>query len=315
MNSLIFSLNAVLPLFTLVVLGYSIRRIGLVSDEWLKMANKFSFTVTFSIMLFNDIYKTDFSGGIPKKLIIFAVVAVLSLVFICYLTIPFIVKNRFRTGVVMQGIFRTNFLLFGMPLVVNMFGDGGRPYASLLVAIIIPIYNVTAVVTLSIFNKNTQKKIDVKKILKGLGTNPLILGTLSGFIFIWLKIPLPEFLLNTLGQISDIAVPLALIILGAQFKFSGFLSNIKPVIITVITKLIIVPLIMLPIAISLGFRGLDLGIILAIFTSPCAVSSSIMAYSMDADGELAGQIVVFGTLISVITIFLFIFGLNSLGYL
>lgn len=316
MESLLFSLNAVLPLFLLVVIGYVLKSIGLFSDEWLKAANKFSFTVTFSVMLFNDVYTADTSAiNINPSLVAFAVIGVLAVTVICYLTVPFIVKDRFRTGVVIQGIFRTNFLLFGMPLVINMFGKQASPIAAVLVSIVIPLYNILAVITLSVFNKFSTNKIDIIKILKGLAKNPLIIGCVVGYAFRFLNIPLPSFMLKTVGQIADIAIPLALIILGGQFKFKGFVKNIKPVSITVAIKLIIVPLIMLTIAILMGFRGVELGVLLAIFTSPCAVSSSIMAYNMDCDGDLAGQIVVFGTLISVITIFLFIFILRLNSFL
>ena len=315
MSSLIFSLNAVLPLFILVSTGYVLKRIGMFSDEWLKTANKFSFRVTFFILLFYDIYTADTSAKVNPKFIAFAVGGVLAVAVLCYLTVPFIVKDRFRTGVVIQGIYRTNFLLFGMPLVLNMFGKSGRPIVAILVAIIIPIYNIIAVITLSLFNKNSSGKIDIKKLFKSIATNPLILGCLFGFTFRYLKIPMPTFMLNSLEQIANIAVPLALIILGGQFKFMGFIKNIKTIFTVISIKQILVPTIMLMIAILVGFRGLELGILIALFASPGAVSSSIMAYNMDCDGDLAGQLVVFGTLISVFTIFIAIFILKSLSLL
>lgn len=315
MNSLIFSLNAVMPLFLLVLLGYVIKSVGMVTDEWLTIANKFSFNVTFFILLFYSIYISDISSIASPKLVYFCVISVLVITAICYLLVPFFVKDRFKTGVVIQGIYRTNFLLFGIPLVLNMFGEESRPVTAIIAAVIIPMFNIIAVVTLSLYNKNSSGKVDFINLFKSLAKNPLILGCAFGFFFKFLNIPLPAFMTNTLGQISDLAVPFALIILGGQFQFMGFLKNINLVVRVVLIKLVLVPVIVLSIAVIMGFRGVELGVLIALFTSPGAVSSSIMAYNMDCDGDLAGQIVVFGTIFSVFTIFISIFILKSLSYL
>ena len=152
-------------------------------------------------MLFNDVYTADTSAiNINPSLVAFAVIGVLAVTVVCYLTVPFIVKDRFRTGVVIQGIFRTNFLLFGMPLVINMFGKQASPIAAVLVSIVIPLYNILAVITLSVFNKFSTNKIDIIKILKGLAKNPLIIGCVVGYAFRFLNIPLPSFMLKLLGK-------------------------------------------------------------------------------------------------------------------
>ncbi len=313
MDSLIFSLNAVLPLFLLVLLGYGLKRMGMFSDEWLTIANNFSFKVTLSVLLFYDTFTADTSVSISPQVVAFAVLGVIGVTLLSYMTVPFIVKDRFRTGVVIQGIFRSNFLLFGMPLAINMFGNVGRPIAATLVAIVIPLFNLLAVITLTVFNKNSGGRIDVLKLLKGVVTNPLIIGCALGYLLRAIHFSLPQVALSTLSQVAGVAVPLALIILGGQFKFNGFLKNIKTVSTVVLVKLIIVPIIMVFIAVSMGFRGVELGVLMTIFGAPGAVSSSIMAYGMDCDGDLAGQIVVLGTLVSVFSMFAFIFILKTLA--
>ena len=315
MNSFVFTLNAVMPLFLLVMLGYILKRIGMFSDEWLTVANRFSFLVTLSVMMFDNIYSAESDFNFDTKLIAFAVLCLVTVTALSFAIVPLIVKERFKTGVVIQGIFRSNFLLFGIPLVINMFGDESKPLISLVIAIIIPLYNIFAVLTLTVFNKNSTGKLNIRKLFLGLITNPLIMGCLIGFIFRMLPFRLPLFVDNTLGQISDLAVPLALIILGAQFKFSGFVRNIKIVVSTVFLKLVAVPVLVIVLAVALGLRGVQLGVLIAMFSSPGAVSSSIMAYNMNCDGDLAGQIVVLGTAVSVFTMFITIFSLRTMSLL
>lgn len=315
MDSLIFSINAVMPLFLLVILGYVLKQIGMFTDEWLTVANKFSFKVTLSVLLFYNIYTTELSTHISPKIIIFVLSGILLITLLCYIIVPIIIKDRFRTGVVIQGIYRSNFLLFGMPLVINMFGDEAKPVTATLVAIVIPIYNLIAIITLTIFNKNQTGELNVPKMLLKISSNPLIVGSAFGYLFRGIHITMPAFMLNSLGEVAKIAVPLALIIVGGQFKMTGFIKNIKLVSAVVFTKLVISSGIMVALAIVFGFRGIELGVILTVFGSPCAVSSSVMAYSMDCDGELAGNIVVLGTLVSVITIFFSIFLLKSLTFI
>lgn len=315
MNSLVFSMNAVLPLFLLVILGYILKQIGTFTDEWLTIANKFSFKVTFSVMLFYEIYTTDIKTKINPNLILFSVLAILIITVLSHIFVPIIVKDRFRTGVVIQGIFRSNFLLFGMPLVINMFGEEGRPIAATLVSIVIPIYNLFAVITLAVYSKNQNGKLSIKMLFKEVATNPLIIGCIAGYLLRMITPTMPQLMLTTLGDIAKIGTPLALIILGGQFKLKGFFKNIKIVCSIVTIKLIICPIIVIIPAILFGFRGIELSVILTIFASPGAISSSIMAYNMGSDGELAGQMVVLGTLVSVITMFLAIFFLKYMAFI
>jgi len=311
MTSLIFSINSVMPLFLLVLLGYVLKRIGIFTDEWLKMANNFSFKITLSVMLFYEIFNGGTSSKASTKLILFSVIIVFVITILSYIFVPFLVKDRFRTGVVIQGIFRSNYLLFGMPLVINMFGNDGKIISATMVAIIIPIYNIFAVITLTIFNKNSNGKISILKLLKAFISNPLLVGCIFGYGLKAITPTLPIFMMKTLGEISNIAVPLALIILGGQFKVTSLLKNIKTVSVVVFIKLLAIPFVVLIVAINLGFRGVELGVIIAIFSSPGAVSSSIMAYSMDCDGDLAGQIVVLGTIVSLVSMFFTIFALKA----
>ncbi len=263
--------------------------------------------------MFYNIYSDNGEMEINARLIAFAFLSLFVILALSYIIVPFIVKDRFRTGVVIQGIFRSNLLLFGMPLVINMFGDSVRPMISLLVALVIPAYNLIAVITLTFFNKNTTNKIDFIKIAKGIITNPLILGSITGFVFKGFSIPLPSFILSPVSDLANMAVPLALIIVGGQFRINDFTLNIKTVLSVTFIKMVLIPFLVLIIAIALGFNGIELAILVAMFCSPCAVSSSIMAYNMNCDGDLAGHIVVIGTLFSVFSMFITIYILRVMA--
>ena len=203
-------------------------------------------------------------------------------------------------------------MIFGIPVTTALFGSDAIGATALLVAVVVPLFNMLAVITLETFRGS---KINVKKIVTGIITNHMILGTVIGMFFLVLGWKLPFAIEKSILDLSKVTTPLALVILGASFTFSSVRGNVKNVCIGVLGKLVLSPIIFLPIAIAFGFRGVNLGILLAIFGSPTAVSSFSMAKQMDADADLAGQLVVFGSMLSVVTMFVWIFILKQGGFI
>ncbi len=313
MSDLLFSINVVLPVFLLVILGFILRRIGIFTDAFLATANKFCFLVPFSALMFYNIYSTDWSNVSGGKLALFAAIGILLSVGILLVIVPLAVKDNARRSVIIQGIFRGNYLLFGIPLTINLFG-GITGAASVLVAVSIPMFNVLAVTVLTIFAPNSEnKRLNVLGILRGIVTNPLIIGCLVGAVFVLLQIKLPNALLAAVEDVSSIATPLALLVLGGQFQVTSLKRNAFALSAVNIARLMILPAVMIGCAVLIGFRGEELGAIAVLFSAPTAVSSQIMAYNMKADAELAGQVVVTTTALSSVTIFLIIFVLKSTG--
>lgn len=312
MNNLILSFNVVVPLFVNIMFGYFIKRIRLVDSNTLKIMNNVTFKTFLPLLLFYNVYKTDLDGTINKKLMIFAPTVIFIVCIITTILILMIEKENKRRGVLIQAIFRSNFVLFGLPVIISLFGDESAGVTSMLIAVVVPIFNFLAVIILEIFRGG---RIDVKKIVKGIITNPLILSSMAGLILLFLNIKLPYFIEKSINDISKIATPLALIILGGSFEFNKVSGNIKQIFIGVMGKLIIVPIIFIPIAIKLGFRYIELATLMIMLTAPTAVSSFTMAEQMDGDGELAGQLVVFSSAASVFTIFIWIFIIKQLGYI
>jgi len=190
-----------------------------------------------------------------------------------------------------------------MPVATAIYGDGNIGTTALLIAVVVPLFNLLSVISLEVFRNGD---IDYKKILKGIITNPLIIASFIGIIFILFKLKLPTFLEKSVSDVSKIATPLSLILLGGSFSFSNVGSYLKKTIFVVFNKLVFVPLIFIPISIAFGFRGIELLTLLLVFASPVAVSSFQMAKQMDADSILAEQSIVFSCLFCIPTVFLWI---------
>lgn len=312
MENLIVSASVVLPLFFMIALGYFVKRIRMVDDPSLQVMNNLTFRVFLPVLLFYNIYKTDVGTALNNTLMAFAAVSVTVSFFVLLLLIPRIEKANPRRGVLIQGIFRSNFIIFGLPVTESLFGPGAAGTASLLIAVIIPLFNALSVVALELFRGG---KMNPKKILKGIVTNPLILASALGVLAMVTGFRFPAVLEEVVADVGGIATPLALIILGASFSFSAVKGHGKQLLLGLGGRLVLIPAIFLPIGIALGFRGPELAVLIALFASPTAVSSFTMAQQMDGDAQLAGQLVVFGSLFSILTIFLWVFSFKQLGLL
>lgn len=308
MENLILSFNIVLPIFLILSLGYILKKLKILDELTTKNMNSVNFKLFLPLLLFYNVYKTDLSVVFNPKLLIFSIISVILVFLLLFIIIPLLEKDNRKRGVIIQGIFRSNFVIFGVPVCEALFGQNATGVASMLIAIVVPLFNFLAVICLEIYRGGN---INFKKIIKGIITNPLIIASIIGLFFIYFKIKLPTPIEKTINDISKIATPLAFILLGSSFTFSAFSLYIKQLSITILGKLIIVPGIVLYIAALLGFRNIELTCLLSVFASPTAVSSYTMAEQMDGDSILAGQIVVLTSIISIITVFLWIFILKQ----
>lgn len=297
----------------MIALGFFFRKMKLLNETSVKQLNSIIFKVFLPVMIFKNVYDSVMAEIFNGKLISFAAISVISCIMALYIIVPLIEKDNSRRGVMIQAIFRSNFVIFGVPVTEAICGGKGVAVASLLIAVIIPIFNFFAVITLEVFN---GKKPNFQKTIKGIITNPLIIGSVTGLLVNFSGITFPQVVETTMGNISSITTPLALMMLGASIHLESIRKNVWHIISGVCGKLIIVPAIYLVFAIFVfGFRGTELAILLSIFASPPAVSSFTMAQQMGGDDELAGQLVMFGTVASVITMFLWILMFIQTGLL
>ncbi|MDR1154974.1 MAG: AEC family transporter [Bacteroidales bacterium] len=315
MEDFLFSINAVAPLFILITAGYTARRINFVSDRFLSDASRFVFNFLLPLMLFRNIRGT-FHGDFTNAPLIFTAVAGIGIVIILSSCMaPLLIKRRGQCGSMIQGIYRSNFLIYGMPLATGMYGQDAAHSIAMLMGVMIPFYNVAAVVILSVFSETRTTRLSLLHLLRDIARNPLIIGCVTGMLFGIFRIEMPVAISKPVSDLSAAASPLALFLMGGEFKFKSLNNNLWKVFSVTAARLVLVPLVAMLVFIPMGFRTIDLSVLLCIFATPAAVSSYIMAGNMGCDGELSGQIVVLTTVGSSLSIFLFVFVLRSIGVL
>lgn len=310
LSNLTVALGAVLPIFIIMAVGMLIRRCGLVDDHDVKKLNKVAFTVFFPVLMFSNLYGKDISSAIDTRLIVFGVIYVLAIYTLAFIFVLRTEHDPKVRGAMIQAIYRSNFMIMGIPVVANIFGSDDMVLPSVMVTIIVPMYNVLAVITLEIFRGGRPNPLHI---LRQLAKNPLILGALAGLITVALGIHLPSPIEKTVSQMAAVATPLAILTLGAFFDFGSIARRQREIIISVVGRLVVVPAVGLTLAILLGFRGMALVTLIALFASPCAVAGFPMAQEMDSDVELAGDAIVFSSLFAGFTMFFWIFLTKSLG--
>lgn len=304
------AVEAVLPIFLIILTGMGARHLNLMTDTELKSANKAVFQVMFPIMMFNNLYTSDFSGVIIPEYIIFCVVMLLLVYFLGVGITLIVEKDNYSRGALIQAMYRSNFVLMGIPIMENLLGDEVLGLTSIMVAIIVPLFNVLAVVTLEVFRGG---KIGPLSVTKKILSNPIILGALAGLVALIVGLKLPTVIQKPISQISSATTPVALLIMGASFHFSSIRENWKNLIFGVLGKLIINPGIALTVGYFLCFRGAPLALLIVMFGAPCAVSGYTMAQQMDSNAELSAACLIFTSMLSCVTICGWIFLFKQLG--
>lgn len=310
LSNFFVAVGAVVPLFCLMLMGVFVKRSKLMTDEELVHTNRMVFRVFFFCMMFFNIYTTDLASTVRPKLMLFGAGGVLAVALIATLLVCLFEPSNKRRGAMIQATFRSNFVLMGIPLVGNIFGDDHLAIPTMMIAIIVPIYNIVSVFILETFRGG---RFYLPGILLGVLKNPMILGALTAVVFLVLGIPVPKPVLKPIGQVAAATTPVALIILGASFKGGSFHAHLPQLVACVLARLLIVPGIMLGLAIFLGFRDMELITLLAIFASPCAVAGFAMAQQMGSDADLAGNCVVYTSAFSCLTLFGWVLTLKTLG--
>lgn len=310
MENLMISANAVLPMCLVMALGYGTRRLGWLRREEISTINKIAFRIFLPCLLYYNIYCSDLSGSFDPLLMAYAVGGVL-LTFGLALGYTLLTeKLPERRGVLIQGMFRSNYVIMGIPVATALLGADQLGTVSILIAVIVPLFNMLAVVVLEVFRGQKPKPLHI---LGQIAKNPLVIGSVLGILTLVAGIRLPHILEQTIQSVSAIASPLQLFLLGAFFQFSGLKTYRRELVTVSIAKLIVSPGLFLGLGALLGFRDVAFVSLIGIFASPTAVNSFTMAQQMGGDAELAGDIVVTTSAASILTMFLWIFLFKSLG--
>ena len=307
---LIVCLNAVLPTFLLMATGFAARRLKLLDERDVRMMNNLAFKVFMPAMLFNNIYSSDITSAVRPWLLAYAVIGVLAAFAVSIAYTMLFVHDKKKQSVYIQGIFRSNFVVIGLPLAsALMEGEDMAPVAVLMV-VVVPLFNVLAVICLETFN---GRKIKPAAILIDVIKNPLIIASLLGLLFAALHITLPKPIEKTVSDLGKIGSPLMLFLLGAFFRFDSMRSHAHDLARICAMRLIVIPAIFLSIAAALGFRGVEFSGLIGVFGSATAVASFTMAQQMGGDSELAGNIVVATSALCSVTLYLWSVLFKSLG--
>ncbi|MGN0166614.1 MAG: AEC family transporter [Acetatifactor sp.] len=338
MDTLIFALNAILPIILLIFFGYFLKRKNFLDEDWFRKGNKLIFRVCLPCLLFTNVYNIESFTAINWSVVIYSEIAIFTVFFLGLLLVKLTIPDDRQKGVILQCTFRSNFAIIGLTLAESLGGAKGVGIAAILSAFSIPTFNILAVIALTMFSKGENgQRIDFKNILKKIATNPLIIGVVCGLIALGIRALLPigadgapvfslsgnlPFLYTAISNVAKISSPLALIILGGLFDFSAVKGMKKQIIIGTLSRVAVVPGLVIGIAVILskytGLLNFDATVypsLIALFGSPVAVASAIMAQEMDNDGTLAGQLVVWTSIMSIFTLFLFILILRGLGLL
>ncbi len=304
------SANAVLPMCLIMALGYGTRRLGWIRREEIFAINKIAFRIFLPCLLYYNVYCSDLSGSFDPLLMAYAVGGVL-LTFGLSLGYTLLTeKLPERRGVMIQGMFRSNYVIMGIPVATALLGSDQLGTVSILIAVVVPLFNMLAVVVLEVFRGQKPKPLHI---LGQIVKNPLVIASALGILTLAAGIRLPHILERTIQNVSAIASPLQLFLLGAFFQFSGLKTYRRELVTVSAAKLIVSPGLFLGLGALLGFRGVAFVSLIGIFASPTAVNSFTMAQQMGGDAELAGDIVVTTSAVSILTMFLWIFLFKSLG--
>lgn len=312
MENLIFSLNATVPIFLLMALGFLFRKLGWIDEVFASKMNQFVFLVPLPILVFEDLATVDFQEVWNLKFVLFCFFVTFASIALAA-GISFLWKDREIRGEFIQASYRSSAALLGIAFIRNIYGDAGL--APLMIIGSMPLYNIMAVVVLSFFQPE-RRKLDKelwKKTLKGIVTNPIIIGIAAGLLWSALRIPMPYIIGKTVSNVGAVATPLGLMALGASFDVQKTIGKIKPVTAACVLKFVDFTTVFLPLAVMLGFRREELIAILVMLGSATTVSCYVMAKNMGHEGTVTSGVVMLTTVFSAFTLTGWLFFLKSRG--
>ena len=308
MESLIMACQVVIPMAIMVGIGMLLRTVNLTDEPTMKKVDKLIFNVFMPMLSFYNIYKTDFTRLTNVGYIIFGC-GLLTLLFVGSMVIvPKFVKPMPTAAALGQAIFRSNYLIFGAAVAESIYGAGNFGMVTLLGAVAVPMYNAQAAILLE---RARNGNASPKKLALAIIKNPTVIATVLGISVNLLGIVLPVLVLDVVQDLAGLTTPLSFLSIGVTLKL-GAVEKKTYLVSGVLLRLVLVPMIIVPLAVLCGYRGQELCALMILFAAPTAVSSYPMAVAMDADGEFAGQIVAVSTICCLPTIFLWTLILNSM---
>ena len=312
LTNLIFSLNIVLPLFAVITFGAFLKHKGFIDTPFLNTGNKLVFLFGIPANVFISLYRVDITEVFNLAFITYAVGFTLFSFFAMWLFAHVFIKDKSIISAFVQGSFRGNYAILGVPLLVSILGAERAAPAALILAFVVPIYNIFSTVILAIYSP-TVEKISVKSLLLAVAKNPIIIGVMLGVVASLSGIRLPVIAQSSVSLIAVLASPLALICLGGNITFKGFEVRFKFSVIATVMKLLVLPIVCSVVGYALGFRGDELTVLMVMSGVPTAVAGYAMALQFGGDGYTAATIILLTTLLSAFTLTVFIYVFRTVG--
>ncbi|MDW7670118.1 MAG: AEC family transporter [Bacillota bacterium] len=312
LENLIFSINTALPIFLVMLIGWGLKYKRIINDSFIQTANTLVFYVALPIKLFYDVSQSTLIEAFDIRLILFLTGAMTGGAAIAWIIGKKIVQDPAQLGAFVHGAFRGNFLYIGFSLMENITGSIGTK-TPIAVAFMVPLFNILAVVILTAARTEDRRRGYVRKAATAIIRNPLILAIMAGAVVSFLPLEIPLVMTRAMSHISSLTTPLALIAIGASFVLKESIRNLKPVLFASGIKLILLPLATVWLALLAGFSGEDIILVYILFGVPTSTASYIMTAAMQGDGELAANIIMITTALSVFTMTAFVFAFKTMG--
>lgn len=306
------ALNTVLPMFLIIAAGILVRRLHIISDSAIQEANTLCFKVFMFALIFYNVYTSDLGSSFNASLLGFCLGGVLVEFLLGLFLIPRIEPSNPARGVMLQDFFRSNLILLGVPMATSLYGEGNLGVISVISAVIVPVFNFLAVLSLELFRGG---KPSAGKIARSMARNPIFMGAIFGLLAVAIGLKLPTVLERAVSSMAKAATPLSLLLLGASLNFSRLKGMARNLLLCTAERTVIMPAVFITLGAMLGFRNLELCTVMLVFGTPAAVNSYNMALQMDGDADLAGGVILSTTAVSCVTLFLWIWLLKSLGLL
>lgn len=314
MDSLIYSLNATLPVFLTILIGYGLKQIKMLNDGFVSVANKFNFKVTLPAMLFLDLAVTNIRENFDLRYVLFCAGVTTVMFFAIWGTSKLFIKDKSIIGAFVQASYRSSAAVLGIAFIQNIYGNAGM--APIMIIGCVPLYNIYAVLVLTIEGQSNRSGVAaIKSSLVNIAKNPIIISIFLGIAASLINISFNPIIEKTIKNLSVMASPLALIAIGAGFEGRKAVAKLKPSFAAALIKTMLLPMIFIPIAIVMGFRDQELVALIIMLGSPTTPSCYIMAKNMNNDGVLTSSVVVLTTLLSALTLTLWLFVARSGGYI
>ena len=312
MQNLLFSLSVVAPVFLIIILGLILKWRNHIHDDFIDISSKIVFNLAMPALVFKELATANFEASFDIETLLFINIGTVIFFIASWIIASILSKNGRDQGSFIQGSVRSNFAIVGFAIIYNLFGNSGLSVAAIMLAFIMPLYNILAIIALTV-PVHKEKQVGVKRITIEILKNPLLLAAAFAVPFSVYKIAIPPFLFRAIEYLAAMTLPLALIGIGGSLNFKSISNGSKLAIYASGLKIVLIPFVLTYLAIAFGFSGENLAVMFILFASPTAIASFMMAKAMHCNAELAGNIIVITTLGSVVTISLGIFILKSLA--